>query len=530
MNLLEKLSVRKRITALVTLSLLIISGSALFQFTQYENVSTMLDNLYRHPVTVSRAVKDIEFNIVLIHREMKDIALGKDIEIAQSIVNRLHNETLAKFKILEERFLGDLTEIEKLKKRFIDWESIRQKVINYRLAGEQEKAYDITRIEGVEQINQLTELTQGILRFADSKLEQFYGDAKNTAKNSESIIIVTVVISLILFITINLLIGVSIISPLNKLSLFSKQLAEGNLDTDMTVEHENEIDRLGREMLTMRDNLKRLIYHIEITREKLIESEKLAALGGLVAGVAHEVNTPLGISITATSVVKEITKELNQEFDQQILTTESFSRHMTRMTESINMLEENLNRGTRLIRDFKLTAVDQVSESRCDFNVHKILRALIASLHPETRKIPVIPHVSGDEDITMDSYPGVLTQIISNLIMNSVIHAFSQQPEPRIQLSYRAEGNNIIFEYSDNGIGIIRNLHKKVFEPFYTTKKGQGGSGLGLNIVQGLIQDKLKGQMSFDSKPGDGVHFTFILPAKLPVENGTETSNQEINS
>ncbi|MCX9476527.1 HAMP domain-containing histidine kinase, partial [Vibrio cholerae] len=162
----------------------------------------------------------------------------------------------------------------------------------------------------------------------------------------------------------------------------------------------------------------------------LIESEKLAALGGLVAGVAHEVNTPLGIAVTASSVIIETTKELNDAFANQTLTSQQFSELMQRLNDTNTMLENNLNRAAKLIRDFKQTAVDQVSESRSQFSIYQVLSALIASLHPETRKIPVVPKLEGDERLMMNSLPGVLTQIVSNLVMNSINHAFSNTPNP----------------------------------------------------------------------------------------------------
>ncbi|MGD8110164.1 ATP-binding protein [Vibrio sp. TRT 17S01] len=290
---------------------------------------------------------------------------------------------------------------------------------------------------------------------------------------------------------------------------------------DLQALNQNLEHTVAERTIDLRNNMKEL----ESTQEKLIESEKLAALGGLVAGVAHEVNTPLGISVTAASVIQDTTKTLNGAFESQSLTTDQFASLMQQITASSSMLEQNLNRASRLIRDFKQTAVDQVSESRSQFLVKQVLEALIASLHPETRKVPVIPQIEGDESIMMNSLPGVLTQVVSNLVMNSVNHAFEQTATPEILIKFHLNDNSSInLEYHDNGVGVAKELHHKIFEPFFTSKRGKGGSGLGLNLVFNLVNQKLKGTLSFHSEPDRGVHYTITLPVVLPSELNSKVS------
>lgn len=291
------------------------------------------------------------------------------------------------------------------------------------------------------------------------------------------------------------------------------------------VEIETLNENLEKTVAIRTQDLEKSMLQLKQTQEQLIESEKLAALGGLVAGVAHEVNTPLGIAVTATSVIQDVVNEANHAFNNQSLTSEQFQSLMQRMTESSSMLEHNLNRAAKLIRDFKQTAVDQVSESRSQFNVHQVLEALIASLHPETRKIPVTPMLEGDASLMMNSLPGVLTQVISNLIINSTTHAFEQSDGAEISIQFRAEENNIIIEYRDNGKGVDEAFHQKIFEPFYTTRRGKGGSGLGLNLVFNLVKQKLKGDLAFESKLGKGVHFQLTLPQELPMLIPTQSGN-----
>lgn len=258
---------------------------------------------------------------------------------------------------------------------------------------------------------------------------------------------------------------------------------------------------------------------LEAAKDHLIQSEKMAALGGLVAGVAHEVNTPLGIAVTAASVLSETLAELKRQFEAKTLTSASFEKLVGHALDGNVMLVNNIDRAARLISDFKKTAVDQISEARCEFGVRSTLAALIASLHPETRRVQVEPKLICPDDVVMKSLPGVLTQVVSNLVVNSVRHAFGGSiAKPEITIVVSGDGDNVELEYRDNGLGVPAELHQKIFEPFYTSKRGQGGSGLGLNIVYNLITRKLRGQLSFESVVGEGVCFRLRVPRVLIAE------------
>ena len=263
--------------------------------------------------------------------------------------------------------------------------------------------------------------------------------------------------------------------------------------------------------------LSQSVEQLQQAQSQLIESEKLAALGGLVAGVAHEVNTPLGIAVTATSVLSETLDSLRQQFTAQTLTSQQFSDLLAQASDSTQMLVNNLQRAARLVRDFKQTAVDQVSEARSQFQVEQVLRALIASLHPETRKVPVEPLLECPSGLQMNSLPGVLTQVLANLILDSVRHAFADQAAPLIEIRLQEQGEQVLLDYRDNGCGVPESLRERIFEPFFTTKRGSGGSGLGLNIVYNLVTRKLGGKLEFSSQPGQGVHFRLSLPRELPA-------------
>ena len=289
-------------------------------------------------------------------------------------------------------------------------------------------------------------------------------------------------------------------------------------------------DNLERIVAERTQALSASLKELESAKDHLIQSEKMAALGGLVAGVAHEVNTPLGIAVTATSSLAEALSELRTRFEARTLTTEDFSELVGHALDGTQLLVSNINRAARLISDFKKTAVDQISEARCEFQVHSTLSALIASLHPETRKVPVKPLLECPPVLRMRSLPGVLTQVVANLILNSVRHAFDGVAEPEIVIKVSADGDWAAFDYRDNGVGVPAELHQRIFEPFYTSKRGQGGSGLGLNIVYNLITRKLGGRLVFESSPGCGVHFRFDLPVRLSMDPAGITKSGVISS
>jgi len=262
MKWLERLTLKARILCILALSILIIVGIALFQYSKFATVEDLVVKMYRHPVTVASVIKDIDHNILLIHREMKDIALGKDLVKAQSIVDKIHLETLEKFKILNERFLGDKKEIEELQQSFVDWKEVRQKVITYKLEGNVKMAAKVTMTEGVESIEKLTDKIDKIQSFADDKLQGFYGAVQENISHASNVITLVTIIAAIAFIIISFLIINSIVKPLQRLSLFSNEIAQGNLTATILTPSNNEIDSLGKQMALMRDSLKGLLSHI----------------------------------------------------------------------------------------------------------------------------------------------------------------------------------------------------------------------------------------------------------------------------
>lgn len=260
-------------------------------------------------------------------------------------------------------------------------------------------------------------------------------------------------------------------------------------------------------------DLSNSLEHLKQAQDKLVESEKLSALGALVAGVAHEVNTPLGISVTASSVLEETLTSLNYDFQNGRLSKTLFSDYLDQAQQNNKLLSNNLQRAAKLIADFKKTAVDQHSDHYLRFNLRDSLDALIASLHPETRKHQAQLHLDCHPQLFLMGYPGLVSQMMTNLIMNSLHHGFDRPVtgNNRIQINVSEQPEKVLISYQDNGVGIEVALQQKIFEPFYTTKRQQGGSGLGLSILHNLVQ-KLGGSLQLNSEPGQGACFDIQLP------------------
>lgn len=271
--------------------------------------------------------------------------------------------------------------------------------------------------------------------------------------------------------------------------------------------------------------LTRSLAQLQTARDQLISSEKMASLGALVAGVAHEVNTPLGIAVTAASVVSEALDAIAIEFARGGMTPEHFNTWMRNARDGQHILVSNLSRAARLVKDFKQTAANQVDESLCSYDLAQTIDTLIASLRPETKKIPVVPQYLGPKALPAMGYPGVLMQVLTNLIINSVRHAFEGVEHPRIQIQVSERAGQVELVYRDNGVGVPAALHARIFEPLFTTRRGHGGTGLGLNIVYNLVTQKLGGSLQFHSSPRGGVSFQirFALKQRLDMATGPAT-------
>ena len=258
----------------------------------------------------------------------------------------------------------------------------------------------------------------------------------------------------------------------------------------------------------LRDTVERL----QQTQDELVQSEKLASLGGLVAGVAHEINTPVGISLTAASHLSDTTTIVARDLHDGRMTKSQLGQYMVSAKEATRLLSVNLTRAADLIRSFKQVAVDQSSDGVRQFNLAIYLEEVVLSLAPKLKRNKHDVTVNCSPDINLHSFPGAISQIVTNLILNSLIHAFSDGEEGRMAIDVEDSAAQVILSYADNGKGMDEEELSKIFDPFFTTKRGAGGSGLGLHIVYNLATQKLGGSIKCQSSPGHGTEFRIKFP------------------
>ncbi len=251
---------------------------------------------------------------------------------------------------------------------------------------------------------------------------------------------------------------------------------------------------------------------LERTMKELVDREKLASLGSLVSGISHEVNTPLGVSVTAASFMEEANAHVKALLVNNQMTKQDLLKYIDNMEESTAILNTNLTRAASLIKSFKEIAVSQSSEVLEYFDFEAYIGMVITSLKHEYKHTNHTFTVACRESITINSYPGVWSQIFTNLIMNALTHAFINQKEGIISIVVIESDNSLIVEFSDNGSGIDEVHRDHVFDPFYTTSRGTGGSGLGLNIIYNLVTGILRGSITLETEKGIGTKFVITVP------------------
>ena len=324
--------------------------------------------------------------------------------------------------------------------------------------------------------------------------------------------------------------------PLDDLVDGVKRIQQGGSDVQVDITVNNELATLGRafnemadevqqkskELLLANDTLeakvKKRTEDLQSAQRQLILSEKMASLGQLVAGVAHEINTPLGNCVTALSFNINALEEVQKKYVEQRLTATDFGNYLTSSSESMELIEKNLKRAAELMRTFKNVAVSQSVEEVSRFKIAPHIREVLLTLNPQMRHTEIAIEIDVEDSIEVTSFAGAYYQLLSNLILNSVRHAFPDK-KGTISISVRKDHAAIYLDYADDGEGMDSDTLNKIFDPFFTTKRGSGGTGLGMYMIYNIVTQLLGGSIKANSSQGEGTQFEIILPSELPQSN-----------
>lgn len=272
-------------------------------------------------------------------------------------------------------------------------------------------------------------------------------------------------------------------------------------------------------------DLSQTLETLQATQTELIRSEKMAALGNLVAGVAHEINTPVGTAIMTASTLENATKSITKDLAKGELKRSSFESYLEIAGECSQLILNNLQRAGELINSFKQIAVDQSSRQKRTFLLKPYLQEVITNITPQLQNTPHQIKLYSDDDFALHSYPGSIAQVITNLITNSLIHAYPDNQPGTLSITIKETDEQVSIIYRDDGCGIPLDIQERVFEPFFTTARNRGGSGLGLHLVYNLVTQTLQGNIQLESIPGE--HTTFVITIPRSTKEKAETEGVE---
>lgn len=281
--------------------------------------------------------------------------------------------------------------------------------------------------------------------------------------------------------------------------------------------------RREQEVRDAKDAAEAALKTLRETQTSLIEAEKLAALGRLVAGVAHEINNPVGICLTVASTLENKSALFAAEVARGDLKRSSLNDFIEASRDGSAQLVANLNRVAGLIQSFKQVAADRISSDRRAFDLGELTEQILTSLRPSLRKHNIALNVECPPNLLINSYPGPYGQVLTSLFLNSVAHAFQGREDGNIDIKVRASGeDNVEILFFDDGCGMDPDIRRQAFDPFYTTRRNLGSVGLGLHIVHNIVTNRLGGRLSLDSSSGAGTKFQIILPRIAPIERTLE--------
>ncbi|MBT9459122.1 MAG: HAMP domain-containing protein [Burkholderiaceae bacterium] len=349
-----------------------------------------------------------------------------------------------------------------------------------------------------------------------------------------------------------------VLQPMGHLTVAAEELAAGRFDRPLEIRGPDEVGRVGAAMERMRKallsafetlrnhaqtleeqvgqrtaeltttnaELMQTLAHLKTAQEGLVESQKLASLGRMVAGVAHELNTPLGNAMTVASTLEYRYDQLQEMLTGGTALRKSLLMALVQDTQQgHDILLRNLRKAADLVLNFKQVATDQTSDRRREFDLAEVIDEVLLMTQPRYRHTPFKIETQLEDGLSMDSYPGSLGQVLTNLLMNSLVHAFEGRSEGHVWIkSHALDGDRVLLTVQDDGVGMEDAVRRRIFDPFFTTKLGQGGSGLGMNIVHNIVTRVLGGQIEVSSTPEGGARFEIVLPRVAPMHESAVVS------
>ncbi|WP_338847858.1 ATP-binding protein [Massilia sp. W12] len=317
-----------------------------------------------------------------------------------------------------------------------------------------------------------------------------------------------------------------------KLILFSpiditRQREIENQIRELNTELEQRVRQRTEKLENANQELGQALTSLQTMQSELFRSEKMAALGSLVAGVAHELNTPIGNSVTVASTLQESANQMLSEVRGGNARRSMLDKYLESSAKGAEILVRNLHRAAELVSSFKQVAVDQSSNQKRHFDLRQVLEEVVITLEPLYKKTPYNLHLDLQSGINMNSYPGPLGQVVTNFITNALAHAFEGREQGNMYLdTHLLPDGQVEICFSDDGVGIREQHLERVFDPFFTTKLGQGGSGLGMHIVYNLVSGVLGGRIALHSEFGKGTRLSMILPLQAPEAGESVRTSQ----
>ena len=310
----------------------------------------------------------------------------------------------------------------------------------------------------------------------------------------------------------------------NALKKAVTDLEEANADLEeLNASLEDIVRERTADLETANTALQARMKDLEQAQDELIRAEKLASIGELVAGVAHEINTPLGVGVTAASFLQSSIEE-SLRANAQLREDPFFLRLSAKWMDTARIILSNLERASRLVKSFKQVSVDRTTDPLRRIRLQDFLEEMLISLNPMIRRSGSAAEVKVPSDLELTTYPGTLSQILINLVTNALFHAFPEERTGTMIIEAEPDGDQLILRFRDNGVGIPEEVRNKVFAPFFTTRKESGGSGLGLFIVQNLVSNRLNGTIECREADGGGTEFLIRFPMTLRDGNGGTAS------